>query len=91
MGIQRTALTLQGDKLITIFCTLSFALEKLLVGHILNKIIVIWYFNPRHFLKTSKLVAGHVTKMWLLKLWITSFWTQILHFNCEENVKRIIW
>ena len=63
MGIQRTTLTLQGDKLITIFYALSFALEKLLVGHILNKIIVIWFFNPRHFLKTSKLVAGQVTKM----------------------------
>ena len=61
MGIQHTTLTLQGDKLI--FYTLSFAHEKLLVGHILNKIIVIWFFNPRHFLKTSKLVAGHVTKM----------------------------
>ena len=49
MGIQHTTLTLQGDKLITIFYTLSFALEKLLVGHILNKIIVIWFFKPAPF------------------------------------------
>ena len=49
MGIQRTTLTLQGDKLITIFYALSFALEKLLVGHILNKIIVIWFFKPAPF------------------------------------------
>ena len=36
----------------------------------------------------SKFVAGHVTKMWFLKLWITSFWTQILHLNFKENVER---
>ena len=33
----------------------------------------------------SKFVAGHVTKMWFLKLWITSFWTQILHLNLKED------
>ena len=33
----------------------------------------------------SKLVTGHVTKMWFLKLWITSFWTEILHLNFKEN------
>ena len=36
----------------------------------------------------SKFVIGHVTKMWLLKLWITSFWTQILHLNFEKNVEK---
>ena len=36
----------------------------------------------------SKFVAGHVTKMWFLKLWITSFWTQILHLIFKENVER---
>jgi len=49
MEIQHTTLTLQGDKLITIFYTLSFALEKLSVGHILNKIIVIWFFKREPF------------------------------------------
>ena len=29
----------------------------------------------------SKFITGHVTKMWFLKLQITSFWTQILHLN----------
>ena len=33
----------------------------------------------------SKFVAGHVTKMWFSKLWIASFWTQILHFNFNFN------
>ena len=40
------------------------------------------------FLKLSKFVVGHMTKMWFLKLWITSFWTQILHLNFKENVER---
>ena len=39
----------------------------------------------------SKFVAGHVTKMWLLKLRITSFWTQILHLNVKENVEKMMW
>ena len=68
----------------------DFAFEKRLVGHILNRIIVIWFFNPHHFLKMSKFLAGHVTKMWFLKLWITSFWTQAgfalkLQGGCWKN------
>ena len=59
----------------------DFAFEKRLVGHISNKIMWFGFSNPHHFLKVSKFVAGHVTKMWLLKLSITSFWTQVLHLN----------
>ena len=34
------------------------------MGHILNKIIVILFsFKPAPFLKMSKFVAGHMTKM----------------------------
>ena len=51
----------------------DFAFETVLVGHLLNKIIVIWFSNP-HWLKMCKSVAGHVTKTWFLKLWITAFW-----------------
>ena len=29
--------------------------------------------------------------MWFLKLWITSFWTQILRLNFKENVKQLMW
>ena len=36
----------------------------------------------------NKFVNGHVTKMWFLKLWITSLWTQILHLNFKENVEK---
>ena len=36
----------------------------------------------------SKFVAGHVTKVWFLKLRITSFWTEILHLNFDEIVER---
>ena len=39
----------------------------------------------------TKFVADHVTKMWYLKLWITSFWTEILHLNFEEIVGKIMW
>ena len=38
-----------------------------------------------------KFVAGHVTKMWFLKLWIASFWTPILHLNFTENVEKMMW
>ena len=69
----------------------DFAFEKRLVGHILNKIIVIWFFKPAPFFEMSKSVAGHVTKMWFLKSWITSFWTQILHLNFKENVEKMVW
>ena len=38
----------------------------------------------------SKVVAGHVTKMWFLKLWIASFWTQILRLNFKENFETMM-
>ena len=41
--------------------------------------------------RTIFLTAGHVTKMWFLNLWITSFWTQILHLNFKENVEKMMW
>ena len=39
----------------------------------------------------SKFVAAHVTEMRFLKLWIISFWTQILHLNFKKNVEKMIW
>ena len=57
-----------------------------LVGHILDKMNVIWFSNPYHFLKMSNFVAAHVTKMWFLKLWITPFWKQMK----KENVENMI-
>ena len=39
----------------------------------------------------SKFVAGHVTKMCDLKLWIASFWTEILHLNFKEIVEKMMW
>ena len=41
----------------------DFFFDKRLVGHILKQIRVIWFFKPQHFLKMSKFVAGHVTRM----------------------------
>ena len=38
----------------------------------------------------SKSEAGHVTENVILKLWITSFWTQILHLNFKENVEKMM-
>ena len=37
----------------------------------------------------SKFVAGHETKMCDLKLWIASFWTEILHLNFKEIVEKM--
>ena len=39
----------------------------------------------------SKFIAGHMIKMRFLKLWITSFLTQILHVNFKETVERMMW
>ena len=40
----------------------------------------------------SKFVAGHLTdQMLFLKLWITSFWTEILHLNFKEIVEKMMW
>ena len=48
----------------------DFAFEKRLVGHILNKIVAIWSFQTRTiFLKMSKFVPGHVTKMCSVNFW----------------------
>ena len=69
----------------------DFAFEKRSVGHILNKIIVIWFFKPAPFLKMSKFVARHVTKLWFLKLGITSFRTQTLHLKFKGNVEKMMW
>ena len=38
----------------------------------------------------SEFVAGHVTKLLFLKLWITSFWTPILHLNFKESVEKLM-
>ena len=38
----------------------------------------------------GRFVAGHVTKMWFLKLRITSFWTEILDLNFKEIVEKIM-
>ena len=36
----------------------------------------------------SKFLGSQVAKMWFLKLWITSFWTQALHLNFKEDVEK---
>ena len=69
----------------------NFAFKKTLVGHILTKIIVIWFLKPAPFLKMSQFRAGHVTKMRFLKLWITSFRTEILDLDLKEIVEKKIW
>ena len=61
----------------------DFAFETLLVGHLLNKIIVIWFFKPAPF--------AHVTKTWFFKIMNYCFLTQILHLNFKENVEKMMW
>ena len=62
------------------------------MGHILDKIIVIWFFQTRTIF-LSKFVAGHVTKMWFFKImnYLFNFWTQILHLNFKENFEKMMW
>ena len=36
----------------------------------------------------SRFVAGHVTKMGFLKLWITSVWTDILRSNFKGILEK---
>ena len=81
MGIQHTTLTLQGNKLITIFYTLSFALEKLLVGHILNEIIVIWFFNS----------SWSRDRNVIFKIMNYLFLNANFALKLKENVERMMW
>ena len=39
----------------------------------------------------SKFVAGQVTNVLILKLLITSFGTESLHFNFKEIVEKMMW
>lgn len=39
----------------------------------------------------SKFEAGHVTNVLILKLSITSFGTEILHFNFKEIAEKMMW
>ena len=38
----------------------------------------------------SQFIAGHVTKMWFLKLGNAPFWTQVLDLNFKENVEKMM-
>ena len=61
-----------------------FCLRKTISGSYLKQNNSDLVFQTR----TSKFVACRVTKMWFLKLWITSFWTQALHFNFKKILKK---
>ena len=68
-----------------------FCLQKTISGSYLKQNNSDLVFQTRTILlKMSKFVAGHVTKVWFLKLWITSFWTEILHLNFKEIVEKIM-
>ena len=61
------------------------------MGYILNKIIVIWFSNPHHFVKMSKFVAGHVTSL-ISKLMNYLFLnTNLGLINFKENVEKMTW
>ena len=60
--------------------------EKLPAGHILNKIIVIWFLKPAPFV-----IRSCSRDQTVAFKWITSFWTQILHLNFKENVEKMMW
>ena len=53
----------------------SFSMKMKVIWFCVQKTILKWFSfsNPHHFLKMSQFVAGHVSKMWFLKLWITVF------------------
>ena len=68
-----------------------FCLRKTISGSYLKQNNTDLVFQTRTiFLKMSKFVAGHVTKMWFSKFWIASFWKQILHLNFKENVEKMM-
>ena len=68
-----------------------FWLQKTISGLYLKQNNSDLVFQTRHhFLKMSKFVTGHVAKMWFWKLWITSFWTEIVHLDFKEIVGKIM-
>ena len=71
---------------------IRFCLQKTISGSYLKQNYSDLVFQDlHHFLKMSKLVAGHVTKMWFFKLRITSFWIEILNLNFKEIVEKMVW
>ena len=65
-----------------------YCLQKTIIGSYLKHSDLV--FQTRNIF-LSKFVAGHMTKVWFLNLWIISFWTEILHINFKEIVGKIMW
>ena len=69
----------------------DFAFEKLLVGHLLNKIIVIWFFIPAPFASNEKVRSWSRDQNLIFKIMNYRFLTQILYLNFKENVEKMMW
>ena len=65
----------------------DFAFKKTIGGSYLKQNNSDLVSQPPTIFVMSTFVAGNVTKMWFLKLWITFFWTEILHLNFKEIVE----
>ena len=65
----------------------DFAFKKAIGGSYLKQNNSDLVSQPPTIFVMSTFVAGNVTKMWFLKLWITFFWTEILHLNFKEIVE----
>ena len=69
----------------------DFAFETLLVGHLLNKIIVLCFFKPAPFAQNKKVRCWSRDQKWIFKIMNYRFLTQILHLNFKETVEKMIW
>ena len=70
-----------------------YCLQKTITGSYLKQNNSDLVFQTCTIIFLSKFVAGHMTKMWFLNLWIIiiSFWTEILHLNFNEIVEKMMW
>ena len=69
----------------------DFAFKKTIGGSYLKQNNSDLVSQPPTIFVMSTFVAGNVTKMWFLKLWITFFWTEILHLNFKEIIEKMMW
>ena len=61
------------------------------MGHLLDIIIVIWFFKPAPFAQNEKVSIWSRDQNLIFKIMNYHFLTQILHLNFNENVEKMMW
>ena len=66
----------------------DFVIETLLEGHLLNKIIVIWFFKPTPFVQNEKVRSWSRDQNLIFKIMNYGFLTQMFHLNVIRKMSK---